>query len=114
MLTVDKELSSGKFKINVFKSDYLSTEFIVKFVSIFTFLTLDIRDLKSRLGQTAKALGLVSPLILFIISTQKLDCEQSLIFSFESQGTDSTKRSEGRSEGRASILINFFARRACL
>ena len=29
MLTVDKELSSGKFKVNVFKSDYFSTEFIV-------------------------------------------------------------------------------------
>ena len=29
MLTVDKELSSGKFKLNVFKSDYLSIEFIV-------------------------------------------------------------------------------------
>ena len=29
MLTVDKELSSGKFKPNVFKSDYFSTGFIV-------------------------------------------------------------------------------------
>ena len=29
MLTVDKELSCGKFKLNVFKSDYLSTECIV-------------------------------------------------------------------------------------
>ena len=29
MLTVDKELSSGKFKINVVKSDYLPIEFIV-------------------------------------------------------------------------------------
>ena len=28
-ITVDKELSSGKFILNVFKSDYLSTEFIV-------------------------------------------------------------------------------------
>ena len=28
MLTVDKELLSGKFKLNVFKSDYLSTEFV--------------------------------------------------------------------------------------
>ena len=60
MLTVDKELSSGKFKLNVLKSDYLSTECIVYlfrfwkcFINIcffFTFLTLDIRDLKSRLG----------------------------------------------------------------
>ena len=32
MLTVDKELSSGKFKLNVFKSDYLSTELFL-FVS---------------------------------------------------------------------------------
>ena len=73
MLTVDKELSSGKFKLNVFKSDYLSTEFIVylfrfwnvllihTFFFFFTFLTLDIRDLKSRFGQAVKALGLVSP-----------------------------------------------------
>ena len=62
MLTVDKELSSGKFKINLVKSDYLPTEFIVYLYRFFfTFLTLDIRDLKSRLGQTAKALGLVSP-----------------------------------------------------
>ena len=73
MLTVDKELSSGKFKINVVKSDYLPIEFIVylfRFWNVlliyiafffFTFLTVDIRDLKSRLGQTAKALGLVSP-----------------------------------------------------
>ena len=29
MLTIDKELSSGKFKLNAFKSDYFSTEFIV-------------------------------------------------------------------------------------
>ena len=75
MLTVDKELLSGKFKLNVFKSDYLSTEFVFicfEFENVlliynffFTFLTLDIRDLKSRLGQTAIALGLVSPFNTF-------------------------------------------------
>ena len=56
MLTVDKELSSGKFKVNVFKSDYFSTEFIVylfrfwkcfiKHILFPTFLTLGIRVLK--------------------------------------------------------------------
>ena len=56
MLTVDKELSFGKFKVNVFKSDYFSTEFIVylfrfwkcfiKHIVFPTFLTLGIRVLK--------------------------------------------------------------------
>ena len=56
ILTVDKELSSRKFKRNVFKSDYFSTEFIVylfrfwkcfiKHIVFPTFLTLGIRVLK--------------------------------------------------------------------
>ena len=101
MLTVDKELSSGKFKLNVFKSDYLSTEFIVYlfrfwkcFINIcffFTFLTLDIRDLKSRLGQTAKALGLVSPFNTFYYIHATVRLRAVSYFSFESQWTDSAE-----------------------
>ena len=40
MLTVDKELSSEKFKLNVFKSDYLSTEFIVYLFSFWNVLLI--------------------------------------------------------------------------
>ena len=63
----------------------------------FTFLTLDIRDSKSRLGQTAKALGLVSPFNTFYyIRTQKLDCEQSLSFLLSHSGPIAQSTREGR------------------
>ena len=122
MLTVDKELSCGKFKLNVFKSDYLSTEFIVylfrfwkSFITIcfffFTFLTLDIRDLKSRPGQTAKALGLVSPLNTFYHIHAKVRLRAVSFFSFESQWTYSTEHTWGasgeaaRNEGDLTFLL---------
>ena len=123
MLTVDKELSSGKFKLNVFKSDYLSTEFIVYlfrfwkcFINIcffffFTFLTLDIRDLKSRLGQTAKALGLVSPFNTFYHIHAKVRLRAVSYFSFDSQWTYSTDHTWGvsgeaaRNEGDLTFLL---------
>ena len=128
MLTVDKELSSGKFKLNVFKSDYLSTEFIVYlfrfwkcFINIyffFTFPTLEIRDLKSRLGQTAKVLGLVSPFNTFYYIHAKVRLRAVSYFSFESPWTDSTEHTWGaRGEGRSREergWFNFFARRAWL
>ena len=121
MLTVDKELSSGKFKLNVFKSAYLSTEFIVYlfrfwkcFINIcffFTFLTLDIRDLKSRLRQTAKALGLVSAFNTFYYIHAKVRLWAVSYFSFESQWTDSTEHTWGasgeaaRNEGDLTFLL---------
>ena len=121
MLTVDKELSSGKFKLNVFKSDYLSTEFIVYlfrfwkcFINIyffFTFPTLEIRDLKSRLGQTAKALGLVSPFNTFYYIHAKVRLRAVSYFSFESPWTDSTEHTWGasgeaaRNEGDLTFLL---------
>ena len=57
----------------------------------FTFLTLDIRDVKSRLGQTAKALGLVSPFNTFYYIHAKVRLRAVSYFSFESQWTDSTE-----------------------
>ena len=122
MLTVDKELSCGKFKLNVFKSDYLSTEFIVylfrfwkcfiKYILFFfTFLTLDIRELKSRLGQTAIALGLVSPFNTFHYIHTKVRLRAVSYFSFESQWTDSTEHTWGasseaaRNEGDLTFLL---------
>ena len=116
MYIVDKELWFGKFKLNVFNSDYLSTDFIVylfRFWNVlliytfFTFLTLDIRDLKSRFGQTAKALGLVSP---HYIRT-KVRLRAVSYFSFESQWSDSTEHTWGasgeaaRNEGDLTFLL---------
>ena len=124
MLTVDKELSCGKFKLNVFKSDYLSTEFIVYlfrfwivlliYVHFFFFIFLtqvDVRDLKSRLGQTAKARGLVSPFNTFHYIHTKVRLRAVSYFSFESQWTDSTEHTWGasgeaaRNEGDLTFLL---------
>ena len=121
MLTVDKEFSSGKFKLIVFKSAYLSTESIVFFFRFwkcfiniyffFTFLPLDIRDLKSRLGQTAKALGLVSPFNTFYYIHAKVRLRAVSYFSFESPWTDSTEHTWGasgeaaRNEGDVTFLL---------
>ena len=83
-----------------------------------TFLTLDIRDLKSRLGQTAKALGLVSPFNTFYYIHAKVRLRAVFYFSFESQWTDSTEHTwgaRGERRGREERgWSNFFARRACL
>ena len=103
-----KSYRLGNFKLNVFKSGYLSTEFIVylfRFWTCFinicfffsTFLTLDIRDLKSRLGQTAKALGLVSPFNTFYYIHAKVRLRAVSYFSFESQWTYSTEHTWGAS-----------------
>ena len=116
MLTVDKGLSSGKFKLNVFKSAYLSTEFIVYlfrfwkcFINIYffiTFLILDIRDLKSRLGQTAKALGLVSAFNTFYYIHAKVRLRAVSYFSFKSPWTDSTEHTWGaRNVGDLTFLF---------
>ena len=77
----------------------------------FTFLTLDIRDLKSRLGQTAKALGLVSPFNTFHYIHTKVRLRAVSYFSFESQWTDSTEHTWGargedaRNEGDLTFLF---------
>ena len=128
MLTVDKKLSSAKFELNVFKSDYLSTEFIVYlfrfwivlliYVHFFFFIFLtqvDVRDLKSRLGQTAKARGLVSPFNTFHYIHTKVRLRAVSYFSFESQWTDSTEHTwgarcerrsrEDRNEGDLTFLL---------
>ena len=63
----------------------------------FTFLTLDIRDLKSRLGQTAKARGLVSPFNTFYYIHAKVRLRAVSYFSFESQWTYSTEHTWGAS-----------------
>ena len=57
----------------------------------FTFFTLEIRDLKSRLGQTAKALGLVSFFNTFHHIHIKGRLRAVSYFSLESQWTDSTE-----------------------
>ena len=72
----------------------------------FTFLALDIRDLKSRLGQTAKALGLVSPFNTFYYIHAKVRLRAVSYFSFKSPWTDSTEHTWGaRNVGDLTFLF---------
>ena len=107
MLTVDKELSSRKFKLNVFKSDYY-TQFTVYlfrfwkcFIKYILFFHIPHSGHQSfkvlfRPNGNSTWLSYFPPLILFIISTQKLDCEQSLIFLLSHSGPIAQSTREGR------------------
>ena len=111
MLTVDKELSSRKFKLNVFKSDYY-TQFTVYlfrfwkcFIKYILFFHINHSGHQSfkvlfRPNSNSTWLSCFPPLILFIISTQKLDCEQSLIFLLSHSGPIAQSTREGRAAKR--------------
>ena len=103
----DKELSSRKFKLNVFKSDYY-TQFTVYlfrfwkcFIKYILFFHIPHSGHQSfkvlfRPNGNSTWLSYFPPLILFIISTQKLDCEQSLIFLLSHSGPITQSTREGR------------------
>ena len=112
MLTVDKELSRGKFKLNVFKSDYLSTECIVY---LFRFWKCFInrcfffhvphswhQRFKVTFRLNGKALGLVSLFNTFYYIHPKVRLRAVSYFSFESQWTGIAQSTR---EGRGTRVI---------
>ena len=116
MLTVDKELSSRKFKLNVFKSDYYTKFFVylfpfwkcfIKYILFFHIPHSGHQSFKVlfRPNSNSTWLSYFPPLILFIISKQKLDCGQSLNILVSHSGPIAQSTREGRAAKRRGTRV---------